>query len=722
MPKLEYDVVFNLDKSSVKSLKDQLDTGTSEQEVKELREEVQRLQQELKNVGGSAGTSGANKQINRLRNNLESLGNSFTGISASSDKMASRVQSNLKNASTSAVPFASSLQNVSRQAGRTNKAFSGANQTVFAFGDLLQDSTQFSQGFAQGMRAIGNNVAFAGELFGQLQQRVRSYNESLSQADIAAGKKKTVVGELKESMSGMTAAVIGANLAFIGFEVASSLVSSALKPLTEQAKATSEAFSEVASSFSDFDTGVEDPFGIRARSREIGILQENIEGLDPNMLMEVSNAAATMGTAGQGLTTLMNFFDVGVEGLFSLRTVLGDVSDETFIQVQANKELRKEVEKLRQTQKAYNNFLDSNPAFKEYVDTTKELERAIVDVRAQTDISENSVRDLFSATKQQISALREKKSLNESEISLLFRLISLRDKAGESLVSQMEAQEKTFELGRKNKQLRLEQQKLLSRNRPKEQARIQAQIRRSKIAQDISSQLQQVEKDLLEGTITAEEAKTRRTRIETQRRLRLKNSEIQKNNELEQQQNKVVAQIVNSSKQLTGAFVRLSNTRAQARINEAKAAGASEERIAELERQAFERRKRAAVAQAIINGAAGIVSAFNPYKPTISEIQAATVAAVTAAQVATIKSQTYSGGGGGVSSGGGGSSEGFTTTDVSGNRGSGVDSSVANQANRSPQTEIVIEANNVLPDTEFSKRAENGRKQRERKSKIMRRD
>jgi len=51
---------------------------------------------------------------------------------------------------------ADSTGDLTRQAGLMNKQFSAMNQTVFAFSDLIQDSTQFQYGFATGMRAISS--------------------------------------------------------------------------------------------------------------------------------------------------------------------------------------------------------------------------------------------------------------------------------------------------------------------------------------------------------------------------------------------------------------------------------------------------------------------------------------------------------------------------------------------------------------------------------------
>lgn len=74
-------------------------------------------------------------------------------------------------------------QEAQEQASQTtrgyNKAQSNANQTLFTFGDLLNDSQQFQFGFAQGTRAIGNNIGFAAEQFSQINRRTGSWRASL---------------------------------------------------------------------------------------------------------------------------------------------------------------------------------------------------------------------------------------------------------------------------------------------------------------------------------------------------------------------------------------------------------------------------------------------------------------------------------------------------------------------------------------------------------------
>lgn len=55
------------------------------------------------------------------------------------------------------------------------KAQSNANQTLFSFGDLVNDAQQFQFGFASGSRAIGNNVGFMAEQFSNVQTRAGGF-------------------------------------------------------------------------------------------------------------------------------------------------------------------------------------------------------------------------------------------------------------------------------------------------------------------------------------------------------------------------------------------------------------------------------------------------------------------------------------------------------------------------------------------------------------------
>lgn len=112
---------------------------------------------------------------------------------------------------------AGEMGDVTGQAGRFNKTMSGANQTIFAFSDLVQDSTQFMIGgrfnFAQGMRAIGNNIGFTAELFGNLNQNVERYNQAVADGTIKNGQQVTTLQAVRKSLFSTGGAVLAINAA-----------------------------------------------------------------------------------------------------------------------------------------------------------------------------------------------------------------------------------------------------------------------------------------------------------------------------------------------------------------------------------------------------------------------------------------------------------------------------------------------------------------------------
>tara|TARA_R100000426_G_scaffold10387_3_gene11069 strand:- start:2248 stop:4617 length:2370 start_codon:yes stop_codon:yes gene_type:complete len=98
--------------------------------------------------------------------------------------------------------LAAAKRKLGKGVGSNNKAFSTANQTLFSFSDAVQDSAQFIQGgqvnFAQGMRAVGNNIGFTAELMGNLTTKT--------------GGLKNAFKALGRSMAGPGGLLIGINL------------------------------------------------------------------------------------------------------------------------------------------------------------------------------------------------------------------------------------------------------------------------------------------------------------------------------------------------------------------------------------------------------------------------------------------------------------------------------------------------------------------------------
>ena len=213
MPNLIYNLEFKIDKAQLAELKNIVDASTTA-EVSSLTDKVQKLEKQLSKLKKSQGdlnktdkqlidsSKSRRSQINALltlsktkgsldRNEIKTL-RTLTNAqeqetnalkeSAFADGKSiiskERLSNEFKNSTVAISNATEALENYENQQKKTTKAvqggdksFSIANQTLFGFGDLAQDASQFSQGAAQGFRAIGNNIAFNAEMFGLLAQK-----------------------------------------------------------------------------------------------------------------------------------------------------------------------------------------------------------------------------------------------------------------------------------------------------------------------------------------------------------------------------------------------------------------------------------------------------------------------------------------------------------------------------------------------------------------------
>ena len=274
MPKLIYDVELKIDQASIAGLKNIVDASTTG-EVTKLTEKIERLESQLDKLKGTnQKVSKSTKQfvsqskqktaavrrdeaivkralqtnqlhdksvqdaVKRLQQEtiaLDSLSNEMTQASVSTKRNATSQEALARQATSTASAITranGTLQQFNQQINRSQKGFQGsnkefaiANQTLFGFGDLAQDATQFSQGFAQGMRAIGNNIAFNAEMFGNLRTRTGSTMGALK--------------ALGSSFTGVGGAILGLNVAVM---VATTL----LTKFGNKTKATADAFKEFA--------------------------------------------------------------------------------------------------------------------------------------------------------------------------------------------------------------------------------------------------------------------------------------------------------------------------------------------------------------------------------------------------------------------------------------------------------------------------------------------
>jgi hypothetical protein len=281
MPQLIYDVQFKIDQSSLSGLKNIVDSSTTG-EVTKLTEKIEKLESQLNKLKGTnQKVSKSTKQLvdqskrktdavkrdeailkralqtNNLNNKsvqeaavrlqqgtaaLEGHTNEMSKASVSTKRSATSQQALAKQVTTTTGTITratNTLQQFNQQVNRSQKGFKGsnkefaiANQTLFGFGDLAQDATQFSQGFAQGMRAIGNNIAFNAEMFGTLKTRTGSYTAAFR--------------ALGASFTGVGGAILAVNVAVM---VATSLLTkfgNKAKDTTNDLKDFAKATDEIA--------------------------------------------------------------------------------------------------------------------------------------------------------------------------------------------------------------------------------------------------------------------------------------------------------------------------------------------------------------------------------------------------------------------------------------------------------------------------------------------
>lgn len=130
----------------------------------------------IEQPSGSGGVSQISEQV-------EILENSLNEASAASVRLGEATESGSKKSTKSINQTTDAInrQNRSKKDSlvtqkNLNNQMSIGNQTLFSLSDLTQDATQFSYGFATGMRAIGNNIGFTAELAGVYAQKIREAN------------------------------------------------------------------------------------------------------------------------------------------------------------------------------------------------------------------------------------------------------------------------------------------------------------------------------------------------------------------------------------------------------------------------------------------------------------------------------------------------------------------------------------------------------------------
>ncbi len=361
------------------------------------------------------------------------------------------------------------FDNLDNSNKKLSKGLATSNQALFSFSDLVQDSAQFSQGFSQGMRAIGNNVGFTAELIGNLNRRVTDHNDALSEAEIAQGKSKSTIGELGRSFLGTGGIILGLNVAVLASQFAFEALDRKLKKLTDTGRAQADAFTELAKSFADFDTGAPDPFGIRAREIEIGLLKEQVGEFETQtklfreMLDELDlPVALTTPLGNTNLPFLEEFFREKFPVAFLKLSASSNEAAGKLVTLGENLEKTKQnLDAATFAQDAFQQKInESDSGLKGFVDLTGELEKVLLQDALGIQLTASSLESLSEATQKQLDLVIERGLETPEQIFTANQLISLQkqlkeaiDKTNESRVKEIEQLEKSFKSA--NERIRL---------------------------------------------------------------------------------------------------------------------------------------------------------------------------------------------------------------------------------------------------------------------------
>jgi len=309
------------------------------------------------------------------------------------------------------------LKELEVDARNLNKSTAAANQTLFSFSDGLQDASQFSQGFSQGMRAIGNNVAFTAELFSNLKVRVDEHNLAVKKGKIEGGEYTSVQNELKNALNGAGGMLIKLNAAVMLSTVAFTLLDRKLKKTTDAAKAQAEALSEVAKSFSELNTGVEDPFGLRARAIEIGVLNDVIGDFNSKKAIDEYFLSINRNVGGLALFS---------KAILKVTSAFSDSDKEFFSYITKLEDLQEIQEGVVNTQKAYEEAIkDARPELQQFIKITDDLEKVVLEQNTGIELTAKTLSELKEETEEVISVIGRKTERDAKDISTLTRLQKL---------------------------------------------------------------------------------------------------------------------------------------------------------------------------------------------------------------------------------------------------------------------------------------------------------
>lgn len=296
---------------------------------------------------------------------------------------------------------------VQQESKRMNSSFSSSNQLLFSFSDGVQDASQFSYGFATGMRAVGNNIGFTAELFGNLNTKVKEYN-TVNAAAIASGQAmaKTLGSELRGALTGAGGIILGLNLLITAVTMVSRYFEEKKKKADDANVALGELIKTGEYAKSVFSDQADE---IARLNRELGVLSETSKlekeyqrvGLELSL---VQNAIDNINAKLQDQRDLESERETLLSGL------LGMSQKEYDIAIRRLDEIAKEREELAGITSQREKDLQSA------INARTELLQTQADLNAQSRIQANISDDTLKVLQDQVNRLNELRDIEKSRI------------------------------------------------------------------------------------------------------------------------------------------------------------------------------------------------------------------------------------------------------------------------------------------------------------------
>jgi chromosome segregation ATPase len=467
MPDLIYNVKFKIDSSSANSLKNVVDANASRQ-VKELQEALAILQQRLNS------TSNQTKDIDKetkdyisTANNQKALVKSLNAEMAkmvrvygqnskqaqtlnevlvrenqllddtiltldqyvSNTDLSTDSQTALFNAiasgNTTIVQGKARLNEYNRavastgnQVGQMNTQFSAGNQAIFSFSDMIQDSAQFQFGFAQGMRAIGNNIGYTAELMAVMTKNARDQGMTFTQA-------------MKSSLTGINAFIVGLNIAVTAVTMLSKGMGSAKKESEDLVKAFIDA-SIALENFGDFDF-----LDMQKTQKQIEQLERFKEEAADNEA-QIDALTEFIEITDRYGNTFIQQTNSSKKAVEEFRKTLGVMADKTV------RELQKEIDALNKTLENNQQLAEDNKFAKFIDDIDYTTRKVLLFSEAGLDAGQ-SLQNLSNELGEEIEMTKSLMSTNDEYIAQYEFLVQQYDKVENAIKAKTDAEKKEAE-------------------------------------------------------------------------------------------------------------------------------------------------------------------------------------------------------------------------------------------------------------------------------------